>query len=152
MTTTGQLGTPLSSPGLIALGGGAPTQMTLMMRALASVIDTAGLVAQVYDFPVENITVPCVVIGYPTTWDFDMVMGSVGVGTAVFPLWFVIGKTNTEDGRNLLSDVMSQAGSIKDLIDACTAYDVRVTEATVTEMTVGGVPYLAAKFDCEVLG
>lgn len=152
MTTTGQLGTPLSAPGNIALGGGAPSQLTLIMRALASQIETAGLVANVYDFPVESITVPCAVVGYPTAWPFDATFGQVGVGFAVLPLWFVVGKTNTEDARNALSDVLSGAGSVKALLDACTAYDVRVTSAEVAEITVAGVAYLAAKFDCEVYG
>lgn len=150
--TTGQLGTPVASPGLIALGGTAPTQLTLMMRALASVIDNAGLVANVYDFPTESVVVPCFVVGYPTRWEFDAAFGQVGVGTAVFPCWFMVGKTNTEDARNALSDILSQAGSVKALLDACAAYDVRVTGAEVAEITVSGVAYLAAKFDCEVLG
>jgi hypothetical protein len=152
MTTTGQLGTPVSAPGLIALGGGAPTQLTLIMRALATAIDDAGLVAQVYDFPVESVTVPCVVVGYPTRWEFDAAFGQTGVGTAVLPLWYAVGKTGTEDARNALSDVLSQAGSVKTLLEAITAYDVRVTSAEVAEMVISGVAYLAAKFECEVYG
>jgi hypothetical protein len=152
VTTTGQLGTPLSSPGLIALGGGAPTQLTLIMRALASQIDNAGLVANVYDWPTPSVVVPCAVVGYPTRWEFDAAFGRTGVGTAVLPVWFVVGLTNTEDARNALSDVLSEAGSVKALLDAITAYDVRVTGAEVTELTISGVAYLAAKFDCEVYG
>ena len=152
MTTTGQLGTPVSSPGLIALGGTAPTQLTLIMRALAGSLDTAGIVANVYDYPVETIHPPCAVVGFPTTIDFDMRFGSYDMGELTVPVWFACGRTGTEDARNVLSDVLSGAGSIKELLDSTAAYPVRVSGAEVTELVVAGVPYLAARFDCEVIG
>jgi hypothetical protein len=156
MTTTARLGTPQSRLGLLTfgspLGTGAPSQLTLMMRALAFSIADAGLVENVHDYPVESITPPAVVVGYPTRWDFDSVYGQAGVGVATFPVWFACGKSGDESARNVLGDVMSGAASIKALLDATIDYDVRVTSAEVTELVVNAITYLAVRFDCEVLG
>lgn len=146
--TTGQLGTPLANPGLIALGGTDPSEMTLIMRALANAIDVAGFVANVYDFPVESVTVPAVVVGWPESIDFVQSF-SPERDTWEVPVWFMAGKSNTEDARNAVSDALN---TMRQLLNDVTDYDVHVTGASIAEVSVSGVAYLAAKFDCEVYG
>jgi hypothetical protein len=59
--------------------------------------------------------------------------------------------------RNALSDILSEAGSVKVILDGSHTFgtfdvDIRVTTAEISELTVAGVPYLSARFDCEVYG
>ena len=156
MPTTGQLGTPLSAPGLVALGGTAPTTLTLVMRGLAGLLEASGLVRNVYDFPAEAVTTPAGVVGYPTSIDFDQVFAR-GKDLYRLPFWVLVGKTGTADARDAVSDVLSDAGSVKALLDGnhdfnCVRGDVsvRVLSAEVAEVNVSGVANLGVKFDCEV--
>jgi hypothetical protein len=126
------------------------------MTSLVDVMDgLAGLLTLVptrYAWPVESITVPCAVVGYPSRIDFDLTMNR-GADTWVVPVWYVVGKTGTEDARNALSDILNEAGSVKALLDGAHTFgDVRVTGAEISELVVTGVSYVAAKFDCEVYG
>jgi hypothetical protein len=126
------------------------TNLSAVMDGLAASL--SGLVVNRYAWPVESITVPCVVVGYPSRLDFDMVFAR-GADTWLVPLWYVVGKTGTKDARDALSDILSEAGSVKALLDGAHTFgDVRVTNVEVTEVTIAAVVYLAAKFDCEVYG
>lgn len=110
----------------------------------------AGLAGNVYAWPVDAISVPCIVVGYPTRIDFDTAYARGG-DQLVFPLWFVVGKTSGKDARDALSDVIDDASSVKSALDGTHTWgDCRVTDCQVDELTIGAVTYLAAKFDCEV--
>ena len=135
---------------------GDQSKMAACMDGLAALVTAAAPAANVFGWPVESIQPPAVVVGYPVSWDFDMVMNRAA-DEVVYPLWFVVGRSSTKEARNALSDILSDTGSIKDIIDGQHTFgvfdvSVRVTGAEVTELQVAGVPYLAAKFDCEVIG
>jgi hypothetical protein len=123
------------------------------MTTLAGVMDGLAALfsvtpANVYPYPVESITVPCVVVGYARV-DFDATMGR-GADTWECPVWWVVGKSGTDAARDALS-VAETTG--KAALDGLHAFgDVRVTAAEIAEFTVGAVTYLGVRFDCEVIG
>ena len=123
------------------------------MDALAAKVPASTY--RVFAWPVESITPPCVVIGYPKSIDFDTTFGR-GSDTAVFPLWYVVGKVAGKQARDALSDIITGASAIKDTLDGALTVgantaDVRVTDCTPEEITVAGVVYMSACFDCEVV-
>jgi hypothetical protein len=116
-----------------------------VMDGLAALVTT---VPNVYAWPVESVTVPCVLVDFPTL-DFDQTMGR-GADEWVVPLLYLTGKTGTKDYRDALSDIIPV---LKAALDGTHTFgDVRVTTASVTTVTVGAVAYPAVKFDCEVIG
>ena len=80
-------------------------------------------------------------------------MGSSDAQEITVPVWFVIGRSGLVSSRNALSDILSGADGIKAILDGAQTFgDVRVTGAVHREITLAGVPYLAARFDVEVYG
>jgi len=129
----------------------ATTSMAVCMDGLAGLVETANLAENVYAWPAESVTPPCAVVGYPSDITFDLTFNRGG-DQWVFPLWFVVGKSSSPDSRDALSDVLSDAVSIKSTLDGLQTFgDVRVTDAKIAEITIAAVTYIAAQFDCEVL-
>jgi hypothetical protein len=125
--------------------------LTAVMDGLATLATAATIAPQVYAYPVEAVTVPCVVVGYPTDITFDVVFGRGG-DEMTLPVWVLVGKTGTKDARDRLSTLLGDASSIKSALDGAQSWgDVRVTDAKITEVTVAGVVYLAAEFTVEVV-
>ena len=125
--------------------------MSATMDGLATLATTAALAPNVYAWPVNAVTTPCVVIGYPTNIDFDLTFGRGG-DTMTLPVWFVVGPTNTKDARDRLSAILADATSIKSTFDGAQTFgDVRVTDAKITQITIGAVEQLAAEFTVEVV-
>jgi hypothetical protein len=124
------------------------------MDALAAKVPTTAAY-RVFAWPVEDVTPPCVVVGYPTSIDFDLTMDR-GSDMAVFPVWYVVGKVAGKQARDALSAIITGAAGIKNALDGpltvgSSTADVRVTDCTPETITVAAVPYLAARFDCEVI-
>lgn len=118
--------------------------LTDIMDGLASLV--TGLV---YPYPVETVTVPCTVIGFPTEVVYDLTYAD----TATFriPVWRVVGGTGIA-ARDAVSDALTEALSVKDALDGTHDFGaVRVTNADVSEVTIGAVTYPAVRFDTEVL-
>ena len=128
-----------------------PATMTAVMDGLAALAVTAGLADNVYAWPADSVTVPCLVVGYPSGLAYDGTYGR-GMDTWTLPLWFVVGKASTKDARDRLSTILNDSSSVKSALDGAQTFgDVRVTTARVTEVTIGAVAYLAAEFECEVV-
>lgn len=122
--------------------------LTTVMDGLATA--AAGLAPDVYAWPVDSVTVPCLVVGYPTTIEFDITFQRGG-DRLVVPLYYLVGKTSTKDARNALSTIIGDGSSVKSAIDAATFADCRVMSAAVEEVTVAGVTFLSVRFDVEVI-
>lgn len=121
------------------------------MDGIATLLTTSALTPNVYGWPADSVNVPCFVVGYPTRLEFD---GTYlrGMDTWTFPVWHVVGKSNTKDARDKLSTAMNDTSSIKSALDGAQTFgDVRVTTARVTEVTVAGVAFLAAEYEVEVI-
>lgn len=125
--------------------------MASVMDGIAALLTTAALADNNYAWPADAVTVPCTVVGYPTRLDFDGTYQR-GMDTWTFPLWFVVGKSNTAGARDRLSTVLNDSSSVKSALDGAQSFgDVRVTTARVTEVTIGAVAYLAAEYEVEVI-
>jgi len=128
----------------------AAFDLTATMDGLSTLLVSAALVPNNYAYPVESVTVPCSVVGYPTKVSFDETMGRGG-DSADLPVWILVGVTGTKDARDTLSLVLADASSVKSALDGAQSFgDVRVTEAEVTEITIAAVTYLGVKFTVEV--
>ena len=124
--------------------------MTSCMDGIAALLVTAALCDNNYAWPADSVTVPCTVVGYPTRIEFDGTFAR-GMDTWTFPLWHVVGRSNTKDARDRLSTAMNDGTSIKSALDGAQSFgDVRVTEARVAEITVGAVAMLAVEYEVEV--
>lgn len=128
-----------------------------VMTALATQIDTiAGL--RVYDTPSNTIVVPACVVGYPETITFDVSMGR-GQDHIVLDVIVLAGKSSDRTAIDVLGAYMNGSGSasIKAVVEAnngtYSAFArVRVREATVDVVTIGGVEYLAGIFTLDIYG
>jgi hypothetical protein len=121
------------------------------MDGIANAITAAGLATNVYPYPPESVTVPCVVVGYPTNIDLDITFDRGGDLLAI-PVYFIVGTSNTKAARTALFEILSNSPNIKSVLDATTSFGaVRVTDASVEEVSVSGVDYIAAKFNTEVV-
>ena len=116
------------------------------MDALADAIIPA--IKNVYPWPVDNVVVPCAVIGYPEEIEFDQTFGR-GSDRAVFPVYFVVGRVIDRVARDYLSAVISGQDEIKELIDT-TIETATTTDCKVQPLTIGNVEYIAAVFRVEV--
>ena len=124
--------------------------MAAIMDGIATAALTVTGITNAYDRPVEAITVPCAVVGYPEQINFDMSFAG-GIDSWVFPVWYVVGKSTQDDALDALSAYLEGTGSLKTALDGSHTWgDARATSAEVTELTVSGVTYLAVKYDCEV--
>lgn len=125
--------------------------MSAVMDGLAELISDEGIVENIYPWPADTVAVPCALVGYPTDIEFDLTMGR-GSDRAVFPVFFMVGKTSDKSSRNALSLILADATSIKDALDGTHSFGaVRVTDCKVNEVTVGAIAYLAAVFTTEVI-
>jgi hypothetical protein len=131
----------------------AAIDLDAVMDAIANELEADGVTQRTYAWPADSISVPCAVVGYPTRLDFDASFQRAS-DEAVFPIWFIVGAVAEKAARKALSDVITGATGIKNSLDGNLAGAVqtaRVTDCVIETIDVGGVPYLSARFDLEVL-
>jgi len=131
------------------------TTLSRIMDSLAALITTAAIAENVYAFPSKKVSVPCAVVGYPTTVVFDLTFQGTAAyqahNTYRIPVWFLVAEGGTKDARDALSNILSDAASIKSVLDANTTFPTAVRDAEIEQVTVNNVVYVGARFDCEVL-
>ena len=121
----------------------AATMDGLAARA-ATVVET------VYPWPVEAVTVPCVLVDYPT--GIDIAITDQRGDHVVVPVYFLVGQTGTKDARDALSAALTGAGDLVDAMSGIYSYgDVDVGSASIARIEIGGVTYLGLKFIVDVL-
>jgi hypothetical protein len=129
---------------------------------LANVMDEVGAALStmdnlnVYPYNADSVVPPAVVIGWPDQIEYDQTYGR-GSDKITLPMWVVVGRQDQRTSRDRLAVYLDGAGdkSIKALVDGgtYTACDtVRVATASPVALTLGGVDYLAAAFDIEIMG
>lgn len=126
--------------------------LTAAMDGIAACVVAWGGVPNAYPWPVESITVPCGVVGYPSgEIDIAITFGRGG-DRATLPLWIVVGKTATKDARDALSDVIAGGSDlVAAIVGAHTWGDADVTGASVATFTSSSIEYLALKLDVDVV-
>lgn len=117
--------------------------LALTMDELAEALLSEN-VPNVYAWPAESVSVPCAVVGYPTSLNFDGVMGR-GADTVEFPVYILVGKANSKAARDRLSGLIDAA---KVALDSNPNW--RATRADLQTVTVGSVEYLGAVLTVEV--
>lgn len=134
-----------------------PANVSGIMAGLATRVDTiTGL--RVYAYPADAVSVPAAVIAFPDEVTYDDTMAR-GADRVTIPVHVLVGKVSDRASAAKLNAYLAGSGasSIKAAIEADktlsgAADTTRVTEATVTGVTVGGVELLSATFLVEVIG
>ncbi len=91
-------------------------QLGPLMDAIAAKVP-AGATERVYAWPVESVSPPCAVVGYPDQpIEFDATFGR-GSDRVRIPLFLLVGKATERTARDALSAVLTGATGIKDAID-----------------------------------
>lgn len=125
-----------------------------VMDAIADAARAAGVVDKVYEWPASTLTPPCLVVGYPTSVTFDYTMAR-GHDRATFPVWIICGRQDERTARDVLSGYVSDGGArVKTALDGTLGGEVtsaRVQSVGFETMTIGGVEYISAAFDLDVL-
>lgn len=102
------------------------------------------------------ITAPALVVGYPSTVDFDSSYGR-GADRITLPLFVLVGRASDRAGAGALLAYLSGEGtaSVKAAVEAgtYTACDVvHVDSASVGAIVHEGVEYLGATFTTTIIG
>lgn len=130
--------------------------LSTVMDAIASAILSGGAAPRAVAWPEESIDVPCAVVGYPEDIDFDVTFQTDlthGADEATFPVWFVVGEVTGKASRDALSANIAGATSVKALLDGTLSGAVQicnVARCRPDQVTIGGITYLAARYDLEV--
>lgn len=129
----------------------AQLDLSAVMDAVAANVPEA-LTKRAYAWPVETVSPPCAVVGYPTSIDFDATFGR-GSDKVVMPLWFVVGAVSDKAARDALSAVIAGADAVKDSLDgdlSGTVQTCRVTDCQIDQLLIGAITYLTARFTLEI--
>lgn len=124
-----------------------------IMDALAGATPSA-ITPRHYAYPVGSVVPPAVVVGYPTTIEYDATFDR-GVDRLVIPVFYVCGMVDDIGARAAVSAVISGTNEIKLALETnstvITKTDtVRVTDATPESIVIGGQEMIAVRFDVEV--
>ncbi len=123
-----------------------------VMDAIAATLLSGNVTKRAYAWPEEAVAVPCAVVGDPESIDFDATYGR-GSDKATFPVWFLVGLVTGRASRDALSDIITGAAAVKNVLDGTlggVVQTARVTDCQPDVVTVGGVSHLAGRFDVEV--
>lgn len=125
-----------------------------VMDAIADAAIAAEVVDRVYEWPTSTPAPPCLVVGYPTAVTFDVTMQR-GHDRATFPVWVICGRADERTARDVLSSYVSDGGNrVKTALDGDLGGAVssaRVQSVGFELMTMGGVEYISAAFELDVL-
>lgn len=109
--------------------------------------------SNVYAWPVDSITVPCFVFGFPESI-VPKVTFNRGGDQALFPLWYVVGQgtTSTKDVRDLLSVALGNMNDVITALDGNHSFGATDTrDPKVEYVNSGAISYVSLRFDCYVL-
>lgn len=124
--------------------------MSSTMDGLGALATAASLAPNVYSSPEQGVTVPAILIDYPSTIDFDMVF-SRGGDRAVHPVWYIPGDGTPKETRDALSTMLADSSSVKSAFDGAQSFgSVRVTDAEIARIAIGAITYTGVKYSVEV--
>lgn len=103
-----------------------------------------------------DVTPPAAIVGFADNVEFDLAYGRGG-DRVNFPITVLVSRADDRTGGERISRYLDGSGthSIKEALEAfsyTTLDSLRVADASVSIMTMGGVDYLAAQFNVEVIG
>lgn len=115
--------------------------MAEAMTDIAEAFAAQGIRA--YDYPAEKVQAPCIVVGYPEQLNLSLAFGNKGT-SCTFPVYILAGKATDKNTRDALSEML---GKVKTALASLGGS----IDADFQEVTVGGIPYVAAKIDIDWL-
>lgn len=127
-----------------------------VQKAIAARAQTITDFQQVSDRPVDSITTPAAMVGYPDTIQYDVTYGR-GADRMTIPLYVVVAKVSDAAAADQLDKFADGTGtdSVKQVLESgtYTAFDfVVVTSVEFQVITVQAVDYLAAIFNLDIVG
>jgi PKD repeat protein len=130
------------------------TTLSRVMDGLAALVTAGAFVDNVYAFPSPTVTVPCFVVGYPTDVVFDTTFqGTLGYqphNRYDIPVWFLVAQGDSLSARDALSNVLTDANSVKSVLDGLHTFGTtRCTNAAIEQVPVADVVYVGIRFDTE---
>jgi hypothetical protein len=124
-----------------------------IMDKIADALTDGGVTKRAYAWPVETVSPPCAVVGYPQEpIEFDSTF-SRGSDLITIPVYFIVGKASDRNSRDQLSEIIDGANSVKECLDGDlngSVHTAVVRSCLVTEIQVAGVAHLAAQFNLEI--
>lgn len=112
-----------------------------------------------YEYPPDSITPPAAIVSYPEDYTYDGTYHR-GADRMTLPVIAVVGRANDRASRELLSVYVDGDGpksfkrvlESKDLPPYTTFHSIRVTNVEFDVVTIGGVDYVAAMFNNDIVG
>lgn len=105
----------------------------------------------VYTWPVDAVTVPCVLVDFPSSIDLMTTMQRGG-DHVLFPIYVLVGLTTGKDARDALSAAISGSSDLVAALEATTGFgDVDIASAEIAQVAVAGVTYIGLKLIADVL-
>lgn len=111
---------------------------------------------EVAAYPKGSVTPPAAIVAYPDDYNPNLTYNR-GAARISLPVWVVVGKISERTARDLLSQFVDGDGaaSIVAVLQArgYTAFSsLTVTNVDFDTFTDGSTDYIAAVFDCDILG
>jgi hypothetical protein len=155
--TKTDLATITPQTAVLTLTGGSARVRVKVRQKLVRVMDglrdalvSAGY-PNVYAFPPKSLTVPCTVVEYPDSIDFDVVF-SRGADRFVMIVRFVVGRGTQKATRDALSAALLSVNNLQTALDGSYGWGtVRVSGSRVEPMDVNGIVYATGRVEVEVI-
>lgn len=138
----------------------AQISLAATMRAIASALETAGVVDRAYGWPNAIVQPGQAAVAYPEPGDIEFdVTFQRGLEHAVIPVWVVCGYAGEERTLDTVSALLSGDADVKDALDGTlsgTVGSLRVMDASIERYDAnpdnpGRTFFVAVKFRCDVL-
>ncbi len=118
--------------------------------ALASALETAGLVTKAHYWPVESVAPGEAIVGYPSELNLTTTFGR-GSDSAVIPVWFICGLPGDEATLTLVSNLVIASTNVVNTLEAAVTGSVHVAFGAFEPVTIGQLDRLALRFDVELM-
>lgn len=132
----------------------ARLDLAAVMDALVASVVDAGILDRAYGWPLPEVSPPCVVAGYPTSYSPGVTMDR-GHDRATFPIWLVLGRIDERTTRDVFGSYLNGTADIVDALnnaDVDHEWSCRVMAAEVQPwVPVPELTYLSIRFDVDVL-
>jgi hypothetical protein len=104
-----------------------------------------------YGYPVESVTVPCLLVDFPDTIELSETFQRGG-DHVVLSVWHLVGQSFTKDSRDALSLAIQGGADLVDAIEGAYSWgDVDVVKAEVSTVTIASSTYLGIKLTVDVV-
>lgn len=128
------------------------TDICMELAEALSLID--GL--RTYPYPPDTVNVPCAVVSYPESLDFNQTYGAMGYDMATIPIMVLVSRVGDRGASKEIEAYSSRKGerSVKEALETYTYLEtdhVHVSGVSYDVYSVNEIDYLAATFLVQVL-